>query len=569
MPADARVKVLFLAGKGRSGGTLLASLLGQLPGFFNIGELNRLWDWGLVSNHRCGCGLPVRECPTWAALLARADELLAGTGIPPLPEAGIDRTQASVVRWPNMPRLLAAKPGRAARWPELDRYTTATSAVYRAIADVTGARVVVDSSRLPIEPVGLGLVPGVDVRVAQVVRDPRGVVYSWRRSRRMTDRDAEEYMPRFSALFTTTSWLARNLVVEILRRRHREVPVVHYDDLARDPASVLRGLAALVDEPAGDLAFLTSESAVLAPTHTVGGNPVRMTSGAVTITPDDEWRARMPRRDRIVATTVAVPLLRRYGLPVRSHDAARSGAPGRPSLTPNAWLRFDAIRRFLRTARPATVVEIGAGEGALGAWLAARYAYTGVEPDPQSRATAEARITAVGGRVVASLDHAGGPFDLVCAFEVLEHIDDDTAALEQWHALGAPDGWLMLSVPAHAARYGASDELVGHYRRYERDALETLLEKTGFDPVDTWSYGTGLGDALKVARDRVAARRLRRPGGEATLETRSASSGRFLQPRGAAAFVSAAAAAPGRLVQMPFRHTDAGTGYVVLARRRP
>ena len=54
------VKVLFLAGKGRSGGTLLASLLGQLPGFFNIGELNRLWDWGLVSNYRCGCGLPVQ-----------------------------------------------------------------------------------------------------------------------------------------------------------------------------------------------------------------------------------------------------------------------------------------------------------------------------------------------------------------------------------------------------------------------------------------------------------------------------------------------------------------------------
>ena len=46
-PGD--VKVLFLAGKGRSGGTLLAALLGQLPGFFNMGERDRLWDWGLVS----------------------------------------------------------------------------------------------------------------------------------------------------------------------------------------------------------------------------------------------------------------------------------------------------------------------------------------------------------------------------------------------------------------------------------------------------------------------------------------------------------------------------------------
>jgi hypothetical protein len=65
------VKVLFLAGKGRSGGTLLASLLGQLPGFFNVGELNRLWDWGLVNNHHCGCGLPFQECPTWNAIFSK------------------------------------------------------------------------------------------------------------------------------------------------------------------------------------------------------------------------------------------------------------------------------------------------------------------------------------------------------------------------------------------------------------------------------------------------------------------------------------------------------------------
>ena len=98
------VKVLFLAGKGRSGGTLLASLLGQLPGFFNIGELNRLWDWGLVSNFRCGCGLPVQECPTWHAILEEADRLLsdAGHDIAPIADARIDLAQAAVVRWPRV-----------------------------------------------------------------------------------------------------------------------------------------------------------------------------------------------------------------------------------------------------------------------------------------------------------------------------------------------------------------------------------------------------------------------------------------------------------------------------------
>src|SRR5215831_5618830 len=104
--SETPVKVLFLAGKGRSGGTLLAGLLGQLPGFFSVGELNRLWDWGLDRNYQCGCGTPVRDCETWAAILADADRGLT--------EARIDRLQAAVVRWPNLPRLFLTHPsGRA------------------------------------------------------------------------------------------------------------------------------------------------------------------------------------------------------------------------------------------------------------------------------------------------------------------------------------------------------------------------------------------------------------------------------------------------------------------------
>jgi hypothetical protein len=314
--APAAVKVLFLAGKGRSGGTLLAGLLGQLPGFFSVGELNRLWDWGLDHNYRCGCGSPVQECEAWRKVLAEADRVVEHPPGAPLAAARIDRAQAAVVRWPNLPRLLRARAAARGRWPDLERYTNASAAVYRALAEVAGARVVVDSSRLPFEPVALGLVPHADVRVVQLVRDPRAVVYSWKRSKAMTDRDADEYMPRYGAAFSTTSWTARNMVVELVRRRSGGI-TVHYDALARDPAGVLHNLAAFVDEPAGDLEFLASGTATLAPTHSVGGNPVRMQSGAIAITPDEEWKHEMRTRDRIVSTALALPLLHRYGFPVR------------------------------------------------------------------------------------------------------------------------------------------------------------------------------------------------------------------------------------------------------------
>ena len=123
------------------------------------------------------------------------------------------------------------------------------------------------------------------------------------------------------------------------------------------------------------------------------------------------------------------------------------------------------------------MLEIGAGQGGLGSWLARRYEYVGFEPDAASRAVATDRIARTGlGTVV---DHVDAPppelYDLVCAFEVLEHIEDDGAAVEAWHGYVAPHGWLLLSTPAHSNRYGISDEYVGHFRRYDRSTLVNLL----------------------------------------------------------------------------------------------
>ncbi len=95
-------------------------------------------------------------------------------------------------------------------------------------------------------------------------------------------------------------------------------------------------------------------------------------------------------------------------------------------------------------------------------------------------------------------------FDLVCAFEVLEHIEDDAAALRDWAARLRPGGWLLLSVPAHQRRYGPADELVGHFRRYDPDAVAPLLARCGFTDVLVIQYGFPLGYLLEAGRDLIA-----------------------------------------------------------------
>jgi SAM-dependent methyltransferase len=232
-----------------------------------------------------------------------------------------------------------------------------------------------------------------------------------------------------------------------------------------------------------------------------------------------------------------------------------------PPLTITAWLRFDAIKTALSAARPARVLEVGAGEGALGGWLVQQCDYTAIEPDAQSRAVAADRVGAA--RVLATLPDDSG-YDLVCAFEVLEHIDDDAGALASWRKLLRPKGRLLLSVPAHADRFGPSDEYVGHFRRYDHDDLEKMLDATGFDVVQWSSYGAGLGQVIDAIRNRIVARRPKH-----SAATGSAESGRLFQPKsGIRVAMNYAAALPFRLAQRPFARTEIGIGYVVLAQDR-
>lgn len=238
-----------------------------------------------------------------------------------------------------------------------------------------------------------------------------------------------------------------------------------------------------------------------------------------------------------------------------------------PPLTPNAWLRWDLIRRHLDDLPvDARILEVGMGQGAVGCRLAALGAYTGVELDPTSRAVASTRLPH-GARILPEVEAVapGERFDLVCAFEVLEHIEDDEAALATWVGHLRPGGLLLLSVPAHARRYGAADEAVGHHRRYDRQPLVALLRAAGLDEVEVEATGFPLGFALEVGRNALAARR---PAPE-TIEDRTATSGRFLQPPAALAPLTRAATFPFRLLQRPFRRTELATGWVARGRRRP
>jgi SAM-dependent methyltransferase len=91
-------------------------------------------------------------------------------------------------------------------------------------------------------------------------------------------------------------------------------------------------------------------------------------------------------------------------------------------------------------------------------------------------------------------------YDAIISCEVMEHIEDDRAFLEKLNRILKPSGYIYLSVPAKMKFWDISDELFGHYRRYEKEQLQNLLESVGFSSIKILSYGFPANHVLRWGR---------------------------------------------------------------------
>ena len=239
-------------------------------------------------------------------------------------------------------------------------------------------------------------------------------------------------------------------------------------------------------------------------------------------------------------------------------------------LTAMAQLRAPLVHRALLLLQPKSILEIGIGQGAFSTRLAQWGQYVGIEPDPASGAVAAERLSYFPNAEFRS----GGleqirpyeTFDLVCAFEVLEHIEDDVEALRSWVEHINEFGSLIVSFPAHQKRFGAADIAVGHHRRYDRTDIDQLIDAAHLEVVAVYPYGAVGGHALEFVRNALLRQR---SGKVASMDSATSASGRLFQPNSRLSGKAISAiAAPMKFMQRPFLHTSVGVGWVVVARRK-
>ena len=297
------MKVLFIGGSDRSGSTVLGDVLGSFPGLSHFGETHHFWGRGMLRNWQCGCGALFADCPFWAEVSAHWKR--ESDGDDPAEIAGLRKPLYGHIR------------GGEYAGPEdlIEQYGGSLARVYRALRDVSGCSVIVDSSKTPAHAVVADSLPGVELWGVHLVRDPRAVAFSLSRKKRVQNTKESGYMIQEGTYWASMRWMSLNARMEqVIQRRPDRWIQVRYEDFVEKPKEISERIVRFVPETDLSSPFVEEGLVKMAPSHTVSGNPCRYDhSGEVRIAGDMEWKTAMDPAERSLAIELTREGLVRYG----------------------------------------------------------------------------------------------------------------------------------------------------------------------------------------------------------------------------------------------------------------
>jgi hypothetical protein len=313
------VRVLYIGGCGRSGSTLLDRMLGELPRFVSTGEVRFIWQRGLLENQLCGCGTPFRECPFWQSV---GEEAFGGWDT--LDAQDLVALDRALDRHRYIPLLVAPRLSRGFE-KRLARYVEVLGRLYGAIDRVSGGACIIDSTKDPPFAFLLKRVPGLELRIVHLVRDSRGVAFSWTKNvRKPEDVEVARFMNTYHPVEMGLRWVVYNTCFHVLGRLGIPRMMTRYEEVVSSPRRELQRVVSLLGDEVGEesFGFLNGRGVELGVHHTISGNPMRFQRGTISLTVDEEWKTRLKPAHRRLVSIFTFPLLLGYGYlwPARSRQ---------------------------------------------------------------------------------------------------------------------------------------------------------------------------------------------------------------------------------------------------------
>jgi hypothetical protein len=297
------IELLYIASPSYSGSTLLTLLLNAHPSIATVGELK----WGNIDleNYECSCGSLLRECTFWENVVARMEAeglhfslQRPATAFRHASRPWLDRVARSRVRgrlYESARSLaLASSPTARQSWSYIQRVNRAAIEI---ILDLQGGRIFLDGSKDPVRLQYLLESGDYDVRIIQLVRDGRGVVYS-------AIKNAGDV-----AETAALEWRRTHEQIERLARRLGDGRFfrMRYEDLCSEPDATMDRVCAFLGIETQQLtkSCWTAE-------HHVLGNRMRLRRD-LEIKLNEAWRDALDSQALDAVERIGGPLNRRYG----------------------------------------------------------------------------------------------------------------------------------------------------------------------------------------------------------------------------------------------------------------
>ena len=280
------------------------NVLGQMSNAFSAGEVRYFWDRGLQQDRLCSCGESFRKCPVWRAvtedLYGRVNEAEANSRI-----SMRDRIKNKYLI------LTLFRVGKKWLVRRCTPYADELKKLLYSISKIRGSDVIVDSSKYPSHVFALTLIPDIDLRIIHLVRDPRGVAFSW--STPKYDKGKGGMMRPQGILRASLQWLIFNLLIgRIARSAGVPYLLVRYEDWVDDPQSAMSCIANFIGEEAASRLISPDRTIRIDDIHALSGNPSRFNQGEVRVHFDDRWKSTMKTKEKLLCYAVTWPLALRY-----------------------------------------------------------------------------------------------------------------------------------------------------------------------------------------------------------------------------------------------------------------
>jgi len=259
-------KVLYIAGYGRSGSTVLDVLLGSHPRLVSVGEVVFLGkDWATEGRH-CSCGEPHSHCPFWKNYFDSEAEA-----------EKFDSVREAVETRGKLPRLLFGLLTQEQR----EKYRSRMRTLFQYVARQGSADIVVDSSKSAGQAAGrfwaLKNIAGLDVQVIHLVRDGRATLRSFVEKGSNWSIEGCRNKKPLLAERSVTGWVTANTIASKLgaavgENRYLQVK---FENLLRSPEKVLWSVGNMINVDMNTVIEKVVRGESFKVGHNIGGNRVR------------------------------------------------------------------------------------------------------------------------------------------------------------------------------------------------------------------------------------------------------------------------------------------------------